>query len=308
MGSPRRADSPALEAVELCVRARPGCSGPRPTRSILHRLGSPCSPPPNRPALQRSSHNTAPPLALRHRLPVRAHRARPSQAQLRHHSFPRTHAGPGQVCVLPGLGTPVLPAEQRVGKRLCAKPAHSPRGLAGLGGLHCLSVQAPPAKQQHVGGAPRGDAPRAGQPPAPSPRLAPHSPLDQEALGPRGSHVALGGHLFQEGRWGLGHPEIRAIGEFPSDAQDQGGQGAGRGLVFRIDLAITPLGWGAGVLEGPQPLICVTRRSIPVYSALDTSFSFAPWGQQATHSLGVAPAPSMELEERTDSEPQQVGE
>lgn len=149
-------------------------------------------------------------------------------------AFPGPTRGQGRCACSPGLGTPVLPAEQRVGKRLCAEPAHSPRGLAGLGGLHCLSVQAPPAKQQHVGRAPRGEAPRVGQPPAPSPRLAPHSPLDQEALGPRGSHVALGGHLFQEGRWGLGHPEIRAIGEFLTDAQDQGGQGAGRGLVFQI--------------------------------------------------------------------------
>ena len=66
------------------------------------------------------------------------------------------------------------------------------------------------------------------------PRLVPHSPLDQEALGPRGSHVALGGHLFQEGQRGLGHPEIRATDQFPSDAQDRGGRGAGRGLVFQI--------------------------------------------------------------------------
>lgn len=94
----------------------------------------------------------------------------------------------------------------------------------------------------------------------------------------------------------------------PLPPQDPSPGLTGVPLTCTEDLAITPLGWGAGVLEGPQPLICVTQRSIPVYSALDTSFSFAPWGQQATHSLGVAPAPSMELEERTDSEPQQVGE
>ena len=92
-------------------------------------------------------------------------------------AFPGPTRGQGRRACSPGLGTPVLPAEQvwrqRVGKRLCAEPAHSPRGLAGLGGLHCLSVQAPPAKQKDVGRAPRGDAPRAGKPPAPSPPAGP---------------------------------------------------------------------------------------------------------------------------------------
>lgn len=77
----------------------------------------------------------------------------PSQAHLLQHSLPRTPGGPpGPVCMLPGPGT-CPSAEQawrRAGERLCAGPEHSPRGLAGRGGLHCLSVQAPPAKQRGV--------------------------------------------------------------------------------------------------------------------------------------------------------------
>lgn len=46
------------------------------------------------------------------------------------------------------------------------------------------------------------------------PRLASHSPLDQEALGPQGNHVILEGHLSQGGLRGLGHPENRVRNEF----------------------------------------------------------------------------------------------
>lgn len=66
----------------------------------------------------------------------------------------------------------------------------------------------------------------------PVPRRTPHSPLDQEVLGLQGSLAARGDRLSQEGQRGLGHPGIRATGQFqvmPTAQVD--GEWVGPGLL-----------------------------------------------------------------------------
>lgn len=167
MGSPACVAGPALQAMEpclcLCVQAAPSppalsrsaCSLPRISRVRVGRSALP----PSCQVLQLSSHNVPPPCHLAASL---AHHPRPSCVQ-------RLLWDQGRCACSLDLGTDRSPAERVCGgERPCTGPAHSPRGLAGRGGLHCLSVQAPPAKQQSGQGA-AGGGPRAGRGPPPSP-------------------------------------------------------------------------------------------------------------------------------------------
>lgn len=113
-----------------------------------------------------------------------------------------------------------------VGGRGLARGQHTHRGAWRAGGAFTAFQSKRPLQSNKVGRALRGEGPGLGGV-HPHPPLAPHSPLDQEALGPQGSRVGLGDHLSQEGRRGLDHPEIRAVGQFLSDAPDWGGRKLG---------------------------------------------------------------------------------
>ena len=149
----------------------------------------------------------------------------------------------------PALGTPAL-LQSRLGgrglERLCAGPVHSPRGLAGQGGLHCLSVQAPPAKQRGVRGGRREKPPQGGHPtcpPAdPSLTTGPGSPRSP------GKPRSPGGPSFPGRPAGPGSPWNQGHRSVSGDAHSPGGRGVGGAWSSR---STQELGW-SGASRGSQ--------------------------------------------------------
>lgn len=229
--------------------ARVGCARPGPALSTSTGSGGPVRPRPL-PALQVPSHSTAPPRAfltgwqLRH---VGHTHPEPTSSST---AFPGPPGDRQSWCACsPALGTPALLQSRPGGRgweRLCVGPVHSPRGLAGRGGLHCLSVQAPPAKQQGVKGAAGRSLPMGGHPthPLADPSLTtgPGSPRSP------GKPRSPGGPSFPGRPAGPGSPWNQGHRSALGDTRGPGGRGVGGAWSSR---STGDLGW-RGASQGSQ--------------------------------------------------------